>query len=80
IMAKRASVESEDFDTYLKGTRFFTLEENLEAFEDGDDMTAMPFAAKEMADFMVGVGFIPEAPDLNAVLDNQFVQAYAEAQ
>lgn len=80
IMAKRASVDSEDFDTYLKGTRFFTLEENLEAFEDGDDMTAMPFAAKEMADFMVGVGFIPEAPDLEAVLDNQFVQAYAEAQ
>jgi len=39
----------------------------------------MPYAAQEMADFMVEVGFIPETPDLEAVLDNQFVQAYAEA-
>ncbi|MGB3612212.1 MAG: ABC transporter substrate-binding protein [Elainellaceae cyanobacterium] len=80
IMAKRASVDAANFDTYLKGTRFFTVDENLAAFEPGDDMTAMPFAAKEMADFMVGVGFIPEAPDLEAVLDSQFVQAYADAQ
>ncbi len=80
IMAKRASVDDADFETYLEGTRFFTIDENLEAFEGGDDMTAMPFAAKEMADFMVEVGFIPEAPDLEAVLDNQFVQAYADAQ
>jgi NitT/TauT family transport system substrate-binding protein len=42
-------------------------------------MVHMPYAAQEMADFMVEVGFIPEAPDLEAVLDDQFVQAYAEA-
>ena len=42
-------------------------------------MTAMPYAAEQMTDFMVGVGFIPEAPDLTAILDDQFVQAYADA-
>ena len=30
-----------------------------------------------MSDFMVGVGFIPEAPDLTTILDDSFVQAYA---
>ena len=80
IMADRASVSAEDFERYLEGTRFFTLEENLEAFTPGDSMVHMPFAAKEMANFMVEVGFIPEAPDLEAVLDDQFVSAYAEAE
>jgi NitT/TauT family transport system substrate-binding protein len=79
IMADRASVSAEDFEKYLEGTRFFTLEDNLEAFSPGDSMVHMPYAAQEMADFMVEVGFIPEAPDLEAVLDDQFVQAYAEA-
>lgn len=79
IMAQRASVSDEDFDKYLEGTRFFTLEDNLEAFSPGDTMTHMPYAAEVMADFMVEVGFIPEKPDLEAVLDDQFVQAYAAA-
>ena len=79
IMAKRAGVSDEDFGRYLEGTRFFTLEDNLEAFSPGDSMVHMSYAAEQMSDFMVGVGFIPEAPDLEAVLDDQFVQAYAEA-
>lgn len=79
IMAERANVSAEDFDRYLEGTRFFTLEENLEAFSPGDTMVHMPYAAEIMADFMVGVDFIPEAPDLGAVLDDQFVAAYADA-
>lgn len=78
IMAQRANVSTEDFDKYLAGTRFFTLEDNLEAFSPGDSMVHMPYAAEVMADFMVEVGFIPEKPDLEAVLDDQFVQAYAE--
>ncbi|MEM9002749.1 MAG: ABC transporter substrate-binding protein [Cyanobacteria bacterium P01_F01_bin.86] len=78
IMAKRANVSPEDFERYLEGTRFFTLEDNLEAFSPGDSMVHMPYAAEIMADFMVEVGFIPEKPDLEAVLDDQFVTAYAE--
>ncbi|NER82734.1 MAG: ABC transporter substrate-binding protein [Leptolyngbya sp. SIO1D8] len=78
IMAERASVSAEDFERYLEGTRFFTLEDNLEAFSPGDSMVHMPYSAEVMADFMVEVGFIPEKPDLEAVLDDQFVQTYAE--
>jgi NitT/TauT family transport system substrate-binding protein len=80
IMAKRASVDDTAFNKYLEGTRFFTLEENLEAFSDGgEDMKYMPYAAQKMADFMVSVDFIPAVPDLEAILDDQFVQAYADA-
>ncbi|PZV16734.1 MAG: aliphatic sulfonates ABC transporter substrate-binding protein [Leptolyngbya sp.] len=78
IMAKRASVSDTEFGKYTKGTKIFTLDENLEAFSaGGDDMKYMPYASQKMAEFMVGVGFIPEAPDLEAILDDQFVKAYA---
>ncbi|PZV02051.1 MAG: aliphatic sulfonates ABC transporter substrate-binding protein [Leptolyngbya sp.] len=77
IMAKRANVSDTEFEKYTKGTKIFTLEENLEAFgAGGDDMKYMPYAAQKMAEFMVEVGFIPEAPDLEAILDDQFVKAY----
>jgi NitT/TauT family transport system substrate-binding protein len=79
IMAQRANVSDEEFDRYLEGTKIFTIEENLEAFSPGDSMKHMPYAAQEMANFMVEVGFIPEAPDLEAILDDQFVQTYAES-
>ena len=80
IMAKRAGITTEELVQLEGGTRIFTIEDNLEAFSDGEGIKHMPAAAKEMAEFMVGVGFIPEAPDLEPLLDDQFVRAYAEAQ
>ncbi|MEL7224676.1 MAG: ABC transporter substrate-binding protein [Cyanobacteria bacterium P01_D01_bin.36] len=77
IMAARADVTVEELQLLKEGTKIFTLEENLEAFSEGDGMQYMPYAAVEMADFMVGVGFIPEAPELGPILDDQFVQALA---
>ncbi|NEO85054.1 MAG: ABC transporter substrate-binding protein [Spirulina sp. SIO3F2] len=79
IMAARAGVDVSEMAQLKEGTQLFTIEQNLEAFSDGNSMTHMPFAAKQMADFMVSVGFIPEAPPLEPVLDDQFVQAYAES-
>ena len=77
IMAERASVSVEELEQFKEGTRMFTLEDNLEAFSEGDNMTHMPYAAEQMAEFMVSVGFIPEAPPLEPILDDQFVQALA---
>ena len=51
--------------------------QNLEAFSPGDNMTHMPFAAQKIADFIVKVGFIEQAPDLTKILDAQFVKTLA---
>ncbi|MBD2232120.1 ABC transporter substrate-binding protein [Phormidium tenue] len=81
IMAKRASVSDTEFEKYTEGTKIFTLDENLEAFSaGGDDMKYMPYAAQKMAEFMVETQFIPEAPDLEAILNDQFVKAYTANQ
>ncbi|MGD1919407.1 MAG: ABC transporter substrate-binding protein [Pleurocapsa sp.] len=78
IMAGRADVTVEELELFKEGTKIFTIEENLEAFSEGDGMKHMPFAAPKMANFMVDVGFIPEAPDLTKIFDDRFVKAYSE--
>jgi len=77
MMAERAGFEPEKFQRFKEGTKIFTIEENLEAFSEGNDMTHMPYAAEDMAEFMLKVNFISEKPDLDAILNDRFVQAYA---
>ncbi|MEL6327557.1 MAG: ABC transporter substrate-binding protein [Cyanobacteria bacterium J06626_23] len=79
IMAARAGVTPEELQKFKEGTRMFTIEDNLEAFSEGEGMQHMPYAAERMTEFMVGVGFIPEGPDLTTLFDDQFVKAYAES-
>lgn len=78
IMAERAGVTVEELQQFKKGTKMFTIEDNLEAFSQGDNMKHMSFAAPKMAKFMVDVDFIPQAPDLTKIFDDRFVKAYAE--
>ena len=80
IMAERADVTVEELQRLKEGTRMFTLEDNLEAFSEGDGIQYMRSAAVEMADFMVGVGFIEEAPELDPIFDDRFVKAIAESE
>ncbi len=77
IMAKRAGIPTEEYEQYKDGTRFFSIEENLEAFSTGEGMKFMPFAAESMADFMVSVGFIPEKPDMTKLFDDSFIKKVA---
>lgn len=80
IMAKRANVSIEDLQLLKEGTKIFTIEENLEAFSSGDGIKHMPTAAKRMTLFMLDVGFIEQAPDLNQIFDDRFVRAYSQSQ
>ncbi|MFS8781218.1 NitT/TauT family transport system substrate-binding protein [Thermostichus sp. MS-CIW-36] len=80
IMARRAGVTPEELQLFKDGIRFFTIEDNLKAFSPGEGMQHMPYAARQMVDFMVRVGFISEGPkDLEALFDDRFVRAYAES-
>ena len=80
IMAKRANVSIEELQLFKQGTKIFTIEENLEAFSSGDGIKHMPTAAKRMTLFMLDVGFIEQAPDLNNIFDDRFVRSYSQAQ
>jgi NitT/TauT family transport system substrate-binding protein len=79
ILAERAGVTLDEYRAYDAGTTIFTIEDNLAAFESGNDMTSLPYAAEEIADFLLASEFIDEKPDLQRLFDDQFVKAYAEA-
>ena len=78
IMAKRAGVTVGEYQQYAEGTQLFTVADNLAAFQTADNMSSLPFAAKEMSEFLVEVGLIPKAPDTSQLFDDRFVKAYAE--
>ncbi|WP_238393251.1 ABC transporter substrate-binding protein [Myxacorys almedinensis] len=77
IMAKRAGVSVEEYKGYAQGTKIFTLEENLQAFQPGNTMSSLSYAATEMANFLQEVGLVKQKPDLTKLFDDRFVKAYA---
>ena len=78
LVERGTNITLEDMRLFKEGTRFFTVEENLEAFSPGKGMKYMPYAAEEMAQFMIDVDFIQEKPDLEAIFDDQFIKNYAK--
>ncbi len=76
-MAERAGVTVEEYKQYDAGTKIFSIEENLQAFSPGKDMTSLPYAAKEISKFLVEGGLAKQTPDLSKIFDDQFVKAYA---
>jgi NitT/TauT family transport system substrate-binding protein len=77
IMAKRANVSVEEYQDYAQGTHIFTIEENLQAFQPGNNMTSLKFAAGKMTQFLEEVGLAKQKPDLDKLFDDRFVKAYA---
>lgn len=78
IMAKRAGVSVDEYKEYEQGTKIFTIEENLKAFQPGKDMSSLSYAAEEMSQFLTEVGLAKTKPDLSKLLDDRFVKAYAQ--
>ncbi len=77
IMAKRGNVTPKEYEDYDKGTRIFNVDDNLKAFEPGQNMTSLPFAAQKISQFLLEAKLVKSAPDLSKVFDDRFVKAYA---
>ncbi|MUG95026.1 aliphatic sulfonate ABC transporter substrate-binding protein [Scytonema sp. UIC 10036] len=80
IMAKRAGVSVEEYKQYADGTRLFSIEENLKAFQPGNNMTSLLYAANEMSKFLNDVGLAKSKPNITLLFDDRFVKAYAQMQ
>ncbi|WP_017316374.1 ABC transporter substrate-binding protein [Mastigocladopsis repens] len=80
IMAKRAGVSVSEYKAYDAGTKIFTLEENLKAFNPGNDMASLRYASGEISKFLLDSGLTKQAPNLNQIFDDRFVKAYATKQ
>lgn len=77
IMAKRGNVSVDDYKEYAQGTKIFTIDENLAAFQPGNSRSSLTFAAQEISQFLGEVGLAKTKPDLSKLFDDRFVKAYA---
>ncbi|MEM8674744.1 MAG: ABC transporter substrate-binding protein [Cyanobacteria bacterium P01_G01_bin.67] len=77
IMAQRAGVSFEEFQLFKAGTKIFSIEENLEAFSEGNNMKSMPYAARKITDFMQNnLKSFNKQPNLTKIFNNSFVTTY----
>ena len=78
IMADRAGVSYEEFQLFKAGTKIFTIEENLEAFSEANNMKSMAYASRKITAFLQNnLKSIDKQPNLTKLFDRSFVKAYA---
>lgn len=75
ILSKRAGVSEAEYKAYDAGTTILTLAENKQVFKDGNTMKSLPYAAREISTFLVDVGLAKTPPQLDGLLQPQFVDA-----
>jgi NitT/TauT family transport system substrate-binding protein len=75
ILVERSGVSEPEFKAYEAGTTIFTLEQNRQAFKDGTTMQSLPFAARQISDFLIEAKLVTKAPDLSKLLPSQFVDS-----
>jgi len=75
IMAKRAGVSPAEYVSYDAGTKIFSLEDNLRAFEPGDTPANLSYQAKSISDFLLESGLTQIRPRLDGLFDPRFVNA-----
>jgi NitT/TauT family transport system substrate-binding protein len=80
IMAKRAGVPVSEYNEYADGTRLFTLQENLQAFQPGNTMNSLLYAADAMSKFLIEVGLAKTKPNTTLLFDDRFIKNYAQRQ
>ncbi len=78
IMAKKAGVSVDEYKSYDAGTTLFTRQQNLDAFTPGTTSAHLNYQASEIADFLVSTKLIDTRPELDGLLDEQFVKAVPE--
>ena len=78
IMAKRGGVSATEYMTYDAGTTIFTRQQNLDAFTPGTTPAHLNYQANQIADFLVSTKLVDTRPDLDGLLDEQFVKAVPE--
>lgn len=77
IMAERAEVSVEEYESFADGTRLFTAEEALESMT-GDAETDLGPMTEQVSDFLVEAELMEEAPDTSGLYEPSFTEDYVD--
>jgi NitT/TauT family transport system substrate-binding protein len=79
IMAHRAEISLDRLQLFKAGTKMFTLEDNLEAFSQGNNMKHLSYAATEISDFLQeNFKSIEKKTNARKILNSEFVEAHSQ--
>ncbi|EXX86321.1 aliphatic sulfonate ABC transporter substrate-binding protein [Paenibacillus darwinianus] len=73
LLAGKAETTPDDFKLGLDSIKLFTPEDNVKAFEKGDDYTSLAYTGAQTAKFLKNLDMIGDIKDIEALLDPQFV-------
>jgi NitT/TauT family transport system substrate-binding protein len=79
IMAAKAELSAADYDDLAKGTKIFTVDEALAAFQDGTTPASLPYMARQINPFLVKSGLTKKQASLKGLFVPKFTQAYADS-
>lgn len=74
IMAKHADTSVAEYKQLVEGTKIFTVDDNINAFEKKEDLTYLGYSGKKMGDFLKGLNMLDKVPDLEKSFDPSFVK------
>lgn len=74
-MAEQGGVTPAEYAEYDAGTTILTKEQNLAAFAPGDTAAHLDHQARVLSDFLTSTGLAEQAPDLDGLFDETFVEA-----
>ena len=79
IMAEKAGLSVEEYESFAEGTTIFSADDALNAFEDrADDATSLPEMARRTNPFLVDSGLAKEEADLSGLFAPEFTQAHVD--
>lgn len=78
VLAEAAETSVEEYETFEAGTRLFSAEEALEAFESEELPTGLRPMAEQVNDFLVNTPVEPPLADEPAPLDDLFQPQFTE--
>jgi NitT/TauT family transport system substrate-binding protein len=79
IMAKKAELSTTDYSALAQGTKIFTVDEALAAYQDGNTPASLQYMARQINPFLVKSGLTKKQAPLNGLFVPKFTQAYADS-
>jgi len=79
ILAQRAEVEVQTMNLFKSGTKIYRLEDNVDAFFEGENVANFDSTAYAVASFLQrNLSSIEQQPDMSSLRNPQFIKAYQE--
>ena len=79
IMAAKAEVSVEEYESFAEGTRIFTADEALASMTDDGETDLGPIT-EQVSAFLIDSGLMETEPDLGGLYDPSFTEDYVERQ